>query len=41
MAKQIYGETFPEIVEARIEKELKVDYWSWVCSYLFDFSQTG
>ena len=34
MARSIYGEELPEIVEARLEKELKEYYWSWVCRYL-------
>ena len=34
MAHEIYGEELPEIVEARIEKELNIYYWSWFCGYL-------
>ena len=38
MARNIYGETLPEIVEARLEKELKSIIGHGFCSYLFDFS---
>ena len=37
MARNIYGEELPEIVEARLEKELS-HYWSWFRGHLFDFT---
>ena len=38
MARKIYGEKLPEIVEARLEKELKSIIGHGFCRYLFNFS---
>ncbi len=38
MARSIYGEELPEIVEARLEKELKKYHRAWIRRNLFNFT---
>ena len=37
MAKKIYGEDLPEIIEKRLGKRIENYYRKWIRGYLFNF----